>query len=213
MTYATSERFAPFDLGDRNFFLLILAAIWAYILAGFAPDIFDHVSGKHVAYALVVHIHAVVFVGWLALLTTQMSLIRAGRADLHRRLGLAGGALIPAMAVLGPWTVLVMAHREFGTPDGDAAFIILPFLNILNFTVVASAGLALRRTPAAHKRLMILATVLISDAGFARWLGGPIAKLTGTGVLPFFVQNYTGTVILIAAMAAWKPIATALIGR
>jgi hypothetical protein len=245
---AAPGRFAPRHRWDRNFFLLLLAGVWAGIFAGFVRDIFEHFTGEHVAYALIVHAHAATFVGWMALLTTQMGLIRAGREDLHRRLGLAGLAMIPLMAVLGPATSLTMGHFEFGTPDSDPPFIILPFLDMVSFTVIAFSGLALRADRAAHKRLMLLATVLISDAGFARWLGGPIGKVMGTGVLPFYVQSFFGPLLLIGAMAvydlvtrrrlhpafiaaalfgmtnevvasvvynlaAWKPIATHLIGR
>lgn len=196
----TPRRFALRHPWDRNFFLLLLVSIWAGILAGFVPDIFDHFTGRHVQYALIVPIHAAAFVGWLVLLTTQLALIRAGRADIHRRLGLVGLALILAMAVLGPLTSVVMGHLEFGTPNNDPPFIIVPFLDMVSFTAIALAGLAMRRDPAAHRRLMLLATVFITDAGFGRWLGQAIAKVTGTGVLPFFTQNYFGEVLLLAAM-------------
>jgi hypothetical protein len=200
---AKARRFAPFHPWDRNFFLLLLAAIWAGILAGFVRDMFAHVTGKHVPFALIVHFHAAVFVGWLVLLTTQMSLIRAGRADLHQRLGVIGLVMIPIMTLLGPATSLVMGHLEFGTPDGDASFIILPIMGMVSFSVIALGGLALRRDPAAHKRLILLATVFISDAGFARWLGGPLSKLLGDGVLPFYAESYFGPVLLVGVMAGY----------
>jgi hypothetical protein len=119
-------RFAPHAETDRNFFLLFLASIWGGIAAGFIPDMFEHVLGKHVPYSPIVHVHALVYVGWLALLTAQMGLVRGGRADLHRRLGMAALVMIPAMVVLGPLTYVVMGRLEFGTPDGDPPFLILP---------------------------------------------------------------------------------------
>lgn len=199
----TPGRFAPRHPWDRNFFLLILAGVWAGILAGFVQDALEHFTGKHVAYAFIVHIHAAVFVGWLVLLTTQMTLIRAGRADLHRRLGLVGLGLVPIMAVLGPATSLIMGHLEFGSPDSDPPFLSVPLLGIVSFTVIALAGLALRRDPAAHRRLMLLSTIFISDAGFARWLAGPLTKVFGAGVAPFYVESYFGPALLVAAMAGY----------
>ena len=53
------------------------------------------------------------------------------------------------------------------------------------------------------RQLRLLATIFISDAGFARWLAGPITKVTGKGVLPFFVQNYFAEVILVGALIAF----------
>lgn len=193
----------PDRTSDRTFYLLMVTAIWAVILAGFTPSAIKHVTGKHVAYAPIVYVHICVAVGWLALLTTQIALVRLRRPAVHRRLGLLGFAMVPLLAITGAWAALVMIRLEFPTPDSDAPFLILPLLNVTNFTVVALAGLALRRKPAVHKRLMLLATVLLMDAGFARWLGGPLSKLTGDGVLPFFIQYYTGTVLLILIMAAY----------
>ena len=199
----TPGRFAPQHPWDRNFFLLILAGVWGGIIAGFVQDALEHFSGKHVAYAPIVHLHAALYVGWLVLLTTQMTLIRAGRADLHRRLGLAGFALIPLMALVGPLTSLTMDRLEIGTPDDDPAFLAIPLLGALSFAVIALSGLALRRNPAAHKRLMLLAVVFISDAGFARWLAGPLTKVFGAGVLPFYVESYFGPALLVSAMVIY----------
>ncbi len=51
---------------DRGFFLLLLTLIWAGIVAGFGPDLFLHLEGHHVAYAWIVHVHAIAYLGWLA---------------------------------------------------------------------------------------------------------------------------------------------------
>src|SRR6185437_14749896 len=51
--------------------------------------------------APIVPIHGVVFTSWIALLVTQASLAANGRADIHRRLGIAGFALAPLVTVLG----------------------------------------------------------------------------------------------------------------
>ena len=54
------------------------------------------------------HLHALLFVGWLVLLTIQMMLVRRHRLYPHRRLGMAMAWLIPVMVVVGlatAWTV------------------------------------------------------------------------------------------------------------
>ncbi len=204
MTTAAISGFSPREASDRNFFLLILAGIWGGVLAGFIPDSLDHFTGQHVPYAWIVHVHAVSYVAWLALLTTQMSLIRSGRVDLHRRLGVAGLFMIPWMTVVGPWAFLVMGNLEFGTPDGDAPFLILPVLSVVSFAIIAFSGLALRADGAAHKRLMLIGTIILSDAGFSRWIGpflGPfMAKMIGPGFLTFFVPHFVGAVVLMGAI-------------
>jgi len=55
---------------DRNFYLAMLLAIWAAIIIGFGLDIRQRRGVDIFAYPLIVHVHALVFVGWLLLLTT-----------------------------------------------------------------------------------------------------------------------------------------------
>jgi hypothetical protein len=207
MAELTAGRFAPHEPSDRNFFLVILAAIWGGIIAGFVPDSLDHFTGQHVTYAAIVHVHAVSYVAWLALLTTQMSLIRSDRVALHMRLGVLALVMIPWMTVVGPWAFLVMGNLEYGTPDGDAPFLILPVLSVVSFAIIASTGLALRANAAAHKRLMLIATIVLSDAGFSRWIGpylGPfVAKVFGRGFLSFYLPHFIGALLLMGAILVY----------
>lgn len=79
MTSIALARRAQFHVFDRTFFLIILAIIWFGILAGFVPDLLSHLFSGHVPFAAIVHVHARFYIGWLVLLTGQMSLIRSGR--------------------------------------------------------------------------------------------------------------------------------------
>ena len=207
MTTATIFTFSPREASDRNFFLLILAAIWGGVIAGFLPDSLDHFTGKHVAYAWIVHVHAISYVAWLALLTTQMSLIRSDRVALHKRLGVLGVVMIPWMTIVGPWAFLVMGNLEFGTPDGNTPFLILPILSVTSFAIIAGAGLALRANAAVHKRLILIGTIVLSDAGFARWIGpwlGPfMGKMFGRGFVTFYVPHFIGATILMGSILVY----------
>jgi uncharacterized membrane protein YhaH (DUF805 family) len=93
---------SPVHAWDRNFFLIILVVIWSGIVAGFVPDMLTHMAGGHVKSAKIVHVHAAFYVGWLLLLTAQMSLVRARRVDVHRRLGLLSVIMVPAMTLKTP---------------------------------------------------------------------------------------------------------------
>lgn len=204
MTAVAIPAFAPREDSDRNFFLLVLGAIWAGILAGFIPDALDHFTGKHVPYQWIVHVHAATYVGWLALLTTQMVLIRSGAVAIHRRLGVLGLVMIPIMLIVGPWAFVVMGNLEFGTPDGDAPFLILPVLAAASFAIIASAALLLRRDAAAHKRLMLIATIVLADAGWARWLGPKLTpfltKIGASSFITFHVPSFVGSEVVMASI-------------
>lgn len=56
------------------------------------------------------HVHAAVFAAWFAVLLAQTLLVASGRRDLHRRLGIAGAALVPAVFGIGLATSLAAAR-------------------------------------------------------------------------------------------------------
>jgi hypothetical protein len=190
LAHAARARFAAQHPWDRNFFLAIVALIWLGILMGFGPQIQQHMATAAAPYPLIVHIHAAAFVGWLVLLTTQVLLIRVHRTDIHRRLGVAGAALAGAMIILGPATALVMHALTFGKGGKPPAFLAVQFTDILAFASLVAASLALRSNPSAHKRLILLATLYISDAGFSRWLNAPLGALLGHGYWPQLAAQY-----------------------
>jgi hypothetical protein len=149
--------------------------VWVAVLSGFGTDTFNHVSKYGLDYPLIVHFHAVAFVGWLSLFTVQVALIRQGRPDVHRRLGLAGVVLAAIMVVLGPATALVVDAGRFAATGQTPEFLAVQLTDIVAFSGLTGAGLLLRARSAAHKRLMLLGLIYISDAGFARLLNGAMA--------------------------------------
>jgi hypothetical protein len=190
MSATTAPAFAAAP-SDRNFFLILVILCWTGVLVGFIPDIFDHFLGHHAPWAWVVHAHAAAYVGWMALLTTQLTLIRTRNVALHKRFGLLGLVLILAMATLGPLAAFVMDHRHLNTPDSDPPFLILQLGTVLNFTVAALAALALRRDPASHKRLILIATILIAaPAGFGRWIAPSIDRAMPHSILSFYIEDF-----------------------
>lgn len=196
--------FAPFHRWDRNFFLFMVALIWLGILMGFVPEIVKHVQMHKPAYPLVVHVHAVAFVSWLLLLTAQVLLIRSGRVDIHKRLGVAGMVLAPLMVVLGLATSVTVDYLNFPTPRGDAPFLAIQLADLTDFGTLAAVAFLLRKTDSsAHKRLIILATIFISDAGFARWWGDAIEHAVGDGFWQYWLQDFVYDFLLVAIFATY----------
>ncbi|HTT96834.1 MAG TPA: hypothetical protein VMF58_02205 [Rhizomicrobium sp.] len=203
MASGTTAQFAPYHRWDRNFFLIYVALIWLGIVMGFGGDIVDHLNSKDPPYPLIVHFHAVAFVGWLVVLTTQVLLIRRSRHDLHRQLGIAAMALAALMIVLGPATAIVVQRARFGTPDSDPAFFAIQAFDIVGFAGLVIAAFLQRGNSPAHKRLILLATLMISDAGFARWLGGPLHHMFGDRFWPYMPNFYLGNDVLIVGLGIY----------
>jgi hypothetical protein len=200
---AASGGFAPNHPWDRNFFLLYVGLIWLGIVMGFGPQIVQHAQGLKPPFPLIVHFHAAAFVGWLVLFTGQVLLIRNSRWAIHRKLGAAMVGLAVVMLVLGPTTALIVDGLKFGTKASDPAFLSVQLTDMLAFAGLITAAVVFRNRASAHKRLILLATIYISDAGFARWLGGAVHQRFGDGFWAFWGGAYTGTALLMLGLGAY----------
>jgi hypothetical protein len=202
----SSRRLAPFAPNhpwDRNFYLLYVGLAWLGILSGFVPEIVSHVQTHAKPFPLIVHFHAVAFMGWLALFSVQVLLIRTKRWELHRKLGFAMLGLAAVMMVLGPATALIADHGKIGTPDDDPGFLAIQFTDILAFVGLLSAATIFRDTAPVHKRLILMATIYITDAGYARWLGGPAHHLLGNTAFSSWASAYSGTMLLFLGIGLY----------
>ena len=136
-----------------------------------------------------VHLHGIVFTGWILLFIVQTGLIAARRIRIHRRLGYASIALATAMVVVGLRTAFAGAARGSAPPGVDPiVFLVVPFFDMVLFAGFVAAAVLKRRDSEAHKRLMILAYVSIITAGVARL----------PGVLPLGPLGFFGLAFLFA---------------
>ncbi len=163
---------------DHIFFPACAAAIAVAAFVGFSQTYFlsgllklpawkAHLGPPH---ALVVHIHAIVNSSWMILLVAQTALARAGRIDLHRRLGLLGLAIACLLVPAGVAVVcenVARLHPRAGDPRIEAGS--AQVLWILAFGVLSGCGFRQRTNPTAHKRLMLIATLALLPAALVRW--------------------------------------------
>jgi hypothetical protein len=150
--------------------LLVLVAI-----AGFAPRSFAIVSGTMPSPPLVVHLHAAVMASWTALLAMQATLSLAGRMDLHRKWDLASVVVAPLVLIMLVAITIIRQNDAAGTPGAPIVNNIL-FVQIRSIVFFPAFFIWALRTrhsdPQTHKRMMLLATLSLLDAGIARmnWL-------------------------------------------
>jgi hypothetical protein len=122
-----------------------------------------------------VHVHALLMVGWLALFVTQNRLA-ANNVRLHRKLGVAGGALACAMLAMG-WFIAFATLVVHRLPPGSNAsfFFATTTAEIMVFAGLIVWALVLRRDPEWHRRLMFGATIMACGGpGFSRLLPDPL---------------------------------------
>jgi hypothetical protein len=171
---------------DRWFFTGMAMAIVLTIFAGFAPSYYLKGVFGAPPISTFLHLHGILFTGWILLFLTQASLVAAGRTDVHRRLGLIGGSLAVLMSVIGVLAAVGAARRGFTPPGGPPPFVFLaiPFGDIAVFASLVGAALYLRRRSQTHKRLMLLGTIALLTPALARMpfigAGGPLAFFGAT---------------------------------
>jgi hypothetical protein len=147
-------------------------------LAGFWPTYFGRILTLSVDVPLVIHFHAIVFSGWLALLTTQALLAARGRMALHRKVGAWGfryGVLIILVGWLAAFAMFAM-RVQAGEIEIAKARLFAPFTDMLFFAPVLWAAWAYRHKPEIHKRLIIVATTVLLIAAAHRLIGNTLGR-------------------------------------
>jgi len=167
------------DLFFAGMSLLILGTVYlgfarSYYLAG---TIHAHLPSA------IIHVHGVVFSCWVLLFVTQTALVSVGKVSLHRKLGIFGAVLAFLIVLLGVMAIVDSTRRHFAPPGLTAGmFFALDLGEMTVFAFLVSWGLRARRDGPAHKRLILLATIVMMFAPVARWPFPVMAKfpsLTG----------------------------------
>jgi hypothetical protein len=176
---------------DQRLFAFILAWLWLGVIGGFGFDVSGRIGAGKFSFPLIVHLHALVFVGWMVLFTCQLLLIRHDKLATHKRLGLTMVGYVGLMVVIGLVTTYQVDRLRLMHPGtGDPTFFIVAATDILAFGLLAGVGLSKRRDPAVHKRLMLLAAIYITDAGFARLAPLVVVPLVGNTFLQTLLISY-----------------------
>ena len=159
-----------------RFYAWVALALCGFVVIGFARTYYLRSLSSLPPLGGLLHLHGVVFTAWLAVFIAQTRLVAAGRVDLHRRLGLASIALAVLVIVLGVATAVDAGIRTPIRRSGltGAQGTLVPLTSIALFTVFVSAALWFRRRAALHKRLMVLASIIIVAPALARISRWPI---------------------------------------
>lgn len=122
-----------------------------------------------------VHLHALLFFGWVFLFLTQVWLATKGSLSLHRRLGWLGLLWAMAMVVVGISTTALTVRRGM-TPFffQPGYFLVMNSLSIIAFATLTGAAIAKRRQTDWHRRLMLCGMALLTGPAWGRLLPLPL---------------------------------------
>jgi len=177
-----------------------LGILWIGMILGFGFDAKSFL-GQHPPFLL--HLHAAVFTIWMFLITAQVLLVVRDRVDLHRKLGWLLVAWACLMGVMGPVAAYTAAiiHDKAKGPSPHPLFAIQA-VNIGFFLVLFAIGIAQRKNPAAHKRMMILSNVSLAPPGFVRLIEYVYPTRLQSTFLGFLYGFY-GNIVIVVLMLGW----------
>jgi hypothetical protein len=185
--HASTRPRGKFYVGSAAVLLLVVIVGFAptfYLRAAFGAPEFSWRGGAPALSWLVV-VHGLILTSWFLAFALQAALVAGRRTALHRALGWAGAAIGLAVIISGgmatPYRMAELAaQRRLEALMPTAAILVWSnTTSIVAFAILLVAAIILRRRPETHKRLMLLASISISQPAFARIFRWPVFEAPG----------------------------------
>ncbi len=186
---------------DRRAALVWLAIFWIFVGVGFGFDLHNYFH-ELPPVPFIVHVHAIATTGWLLTASALVLMVETGNVGLHRRVGWFAAGYAALVIVIAPWSELSWQALNLQTPGSlPPQFLSIAFSGVICMAALLPWGILMRRNSAAHRRVLILATVCISDAGFARMMS--LFMPAPTTFLGTYLFYEGGNLFLILLMFLW----------
>jgi hypothetical protein len=151
------------------------ASQWFYLamsllMLGLVTYGFSHTVGPSLLHAqrprptvILLAIHGAVFYCWMLLMVMQAALVRSHKIHLHRMLGWFGAADGAMVVIMGLWATF---HQPTPLP-----LEMVGIVSLAGFGIPVVLAIGWRKRPAFHRRLLLIATAMLTNAAFARFPG------------------------------------------
>jgi hypothetical protein len=152
----------------RYFFVSMAILLPILVALGFTPDYQEILTGKFkVHWSL--HVHGAIMTIWLVIFLAQTLLVANGNIKRHRQLGQTGfvfGILVMISLII--LTVRELISNNPPMPDGQFDILFIQLQGLTLFGVFFAWGMLVRQNAAAHKRLLLLACIVVMQAAVDR---------------------------------------------
>lgn len=186
-------------VGDERFFLIASAIMVVVVVAGFLTLLLRGISTFAAPWP--VHVHAVLFMGWVGFFMMQVWFATTGRVHLHRRFGWIAALYMPVLLIVGALILFRMMRNAAVPPFWTYSyFMVMNLMSLLAFAALAIAAIAWRKQTQWHRRLMFCAMAALVIT--------PVNRLTPDAVLAQYMSLGSALAILLfplSGMAAdWR---------
>ncbi len=155
---------------DRYFYFFLSLVVAVVVIAGFSRTVDQGLIHAAPRRPVLLWLHGAAFSGWVVFFILQSGLVRIRKVSLHRLLGWFGAALAALMVVLGFVVSVVMGRFDaLVMHQPDPAFLSVTFFDMSAFGTLVGLAILWRGKPELHRRLLVLATCSLLDAGFGRF--------------------------------------------
>src|SRR5690349_3354144 len=165
----------PHAIGDERFFLRSAIVMVLCLVAGFSLQL--AMGRSTFASPVRVHVHAVLFMGWVFIYLLQNIFAATGRMSLHRPLGWIAAVWMVPMVVMGCWVTVAMIRLGnvpfFFRP---VQFLVFDPMAVFTFAGLTIAAVMLRRRTEWHRRLHFCGMAMLLGPGFGRLLPLPLLQ-------------------------------------
>ena len=140
------------------------------VVAGFWPTYFQPLFAGTLDLKPIVEIHAVVYLGWIVLLLTQALLAFSRRLNWHRKLGWFTAGYAGLMVVVVLMALVQRFSRLVASGEVREAHqsLVVSGVDLLLFIGFLVPAILYRKKPQIHKRLIIVATVVLMGPAAGR---------------------------------------------
>ncbi len=151
------------------------------IVVGFWPTYFQPIISGTLELKPIVESHAVVYLGWMVLFVTQTLLVYTGRLNWHRKVGwfAVGYATLMVGIVITTLAMRFSDHMAAGDIREAHRSLVISSVDLLLFSGFLTAAIAYRKKSQIHKRLIIVATVVL--------MGPAVGRMTFLSVVPLIL--------------------------
>jgi len=169
---ASQSRFTASARFEHTFYVSAALVLLALVAAGFAPTFFARDVSVLGPLPSAVLVHGIAGTAWLLLFATQVALVATRRVVWHRRLGLVAAAVAVVFVASGA-VVIANLERSHGAEPltWRAPHLFTNVAPLTSFVLLVAAGIWQRATAARHKRLMLLAAVVLAPPAIGRLFG------------------------------------------